>query len=53
MSLFWTRLNDPVGQVRFALFRDWVMAEYQSIEINGNIAKRAIFDLATFLGWIH
>jgi hypothetical protein len=37
--------------MRFALFRNWVMPEYQPIEENGKIAKRAIFDLITFSEW--
>ncbi len=39
--------------MRFSLFRDWVMPEYQPIEKNGKIAKRAIFDLATFSEYPH
>ncbi len=34
--------------MRFSLFRDWVMPEYQPIEKNEKVAKRAIFDLVTF-----
>ena len=39
--------------MRFSLLRDWVMPEYQPIEKNEKIAKRAIFDLATFSEWAH
>ena len=39
--------------MRFALFRSWVILEYQPIEEDAKIAKRAIFDLVTFSEWAH
>ena len=37
--------------MRFALFRSGVMLDYQPIEEDAKIAKRAIFDLVTFSEW--
>ncbi|NND09199.1 MAG: hypothetical protein HKN87_22740 [Saprospiraceae bacterium] len=48
MRLFWIRLNDAVGQVRFALFQYWVMPYYPQVEKNEKIAKRAILDMVIF-----
>ena len=39
--------------MRFALFRSWVMLEYQPIEEGEMTAKRAIFYLLTYSEWTH
>ena len=43
-----TLVNKDQMWRQFALFPSWVMFEYQPIQEDAKIVKRAIFDLVTF-----